>query len=80
MCCDRSLDRASATKTLARIVVPNRVIPIKLLNFVQQRETEMRAVLRKAEIIDDKEDGQCGEDYRGDELPEVLQQISSRLE
>ena len=33
----------------------------------------MRALLRKAEIIDDQEDGQYGKGKQGDELPEKLQ-------
>ena len=40
----------------------------------------MRALLRKAEIIDAQEDGQYGKGKRGDELPEELQRRSSRLE
>jgi hypothetical protein len=40
----------------------------------------MRALLRRAEIIDAQEDGQVGKGKRGDELPEELQRRSSRLE
>lgn len=40
----------------------------------------MRALLRKAEIIDAQEDGQYGKGKRGGELPKELQRRSSRLE
>jgi hypothetical protein len=40
----------------------------------------MRALLRKAEIIDAQEDGQYGKGKRGDELPEALQRRSNRLD
>ena len=46
----------------------------------RQLEAEMRALLRKAEIIDAQEDGQYGKGNRGDELPVELQRRSSRLE
>ena len=52
----------------------------RMLRSEQQLETEMRALLRKAEIIDAQEDGQYGKGKRGDELPEELQRRASRLE
>lgn len=52
----------------------------RMLKSERQLEAEMRALLRKAEIIDAQEDGQYGKDKRGDELPEELQRRSSRLE
>jgi transposase len=52
----------------------------RMLRSETQLEGEMRALLRKAEIIDAQEDGQYGKGKRGDELPEELQRRSSRLE
>jgi len=52
----------------------------RMLKVKRQLEAEMRALLRKAEIIDALEDGQYGKGKRGDELPEELQRLSSRLE
>ena len=52
----------------------------RMLKSERQLEAEMRALLRKAEIIDAQEDGQYGKGKRGDELPEELQRRSSRLE
>ncbi|MFS6826475.1 transposase [Cyanobium sp. ATX-6F1] len=52
----------------------------RMLRSEKQLEAEMRALLRKAEIIDAQEDGQYGKEKRGDELPEELQRRSSRLE
>jgi hypothetical protein len=52
----------------------------RMLKSERQLEGEMRALLRKAEIIDAQEDGQYGKDMRGDELPEELQRRSNRLE
>jgi len=52
----------------------------RMLKSEKQLEAEMRALLRKAEIIDAQEDGHYGKDQRGDELPEELQRRSSRLE
>ncbi|CAK6694705.1 IS1182 family transposase [Synechococcus sp. BA-124 BA4] len=52
----------------------------RMLKSEKQLEGEMRALLRKAEIIDAQEDGQYGKGKRGDELPEELQRRSSRLE
>ena len=52
----------------------------RMLRSERQLEGEMRALLRKAEIIDAQEDGQYGKGKRGDELPEELQRRSSRLE
>jgi len=52
----------------------------RMLKSERQLECEMRALLRKAEIIDAQEDGQYGKGKRGDELPEELQRRSSRLE
>jgi transposase len=46
----------------------------------QQLRQEMRALLRKAEIIDAQEDGRYGKGKRGNELPEELQRRESRLE
>jgi len=46
----------------------------------QQLRQEMRALLRKAEIIDAQEDGRYGKGKRGSELPEELQRRESRLE
>jgi len=52
----------------------------RMLKSEKQLEGEMRALLRKAELIDAQEDGQYGKNKRGDELPEELQRRSSRLE
>ena len=52
----------------------------RMLKSERQLEGEMRALLRKAELIDAQEDGQYGKGKRGDELPEELQRRSSRLE
>jgi len=52
----------------------------RMLKSERQLEAEMRALLRKAEIIDAQEDGQYGKCKRGDELPAELQRRSSRLE
>jgi len=52
----------------------------RMLKSEKQLEAEMRALLRKAELIDAQEDGQYGKDKRGGELPEELQRRSSRLE
>jgi transposase len=52
----------------------------RMLKSEKQLEAEMRALLRKAELIDVQEDSQIGRDKRGDELPEELKRRSSRLE
>jgi transposase len=52
----------------------------RMLKSERQLEGEMRALLRKAELIDAQEDGQYGKGKRGGELPEELQRRSSRLE
>ena len=52
----------------------------RMLKSEKQLEAEMRALLRKAELIDAQEDGQYGKGKRGDELPKELQRRSSRLE
>ena len=52
----------------------------RVLKSEKQLEGEMRALLRKAELLDAQEDGQFGKDKRGDELPEELQRRESRLE
>jgi hypothetical protein len=52
----------------------------RMLKSERQLEGEMRALLRKAEIIDAQEDGQYGKEKRGDELPKELQRRQSRLE
>jgi len=52
----------------------------RMLKSERQLKAEMRALLRKAEIIDAQEDGQYGKDKRGDQLPKELQRRSSRLE
>jgi transposase len=52
----------------------------RMLKSERQLEGEMRALLRKAEIIDAQEDGQYGKGKRGDELPPELQRRASRLE
>ena len=52
----------------------------RMLKSERQLEAGMRALLRKAEIIDAQEDGQYGKGNRGDELPVELQRRSSRLE
>ena len=52
----------------------------RMLKSERQLEGEMRALLRKAELIDAQEDGQYGKGKRGDELPEELQRRASRLE
>ncbi|QNI79318.1 transposase DDE domain protein [Synechococcus sp. RS9909] len=51
-----------------------------MLKSEKQLENEIRALLRKAEILDAQEDGQYGKGKRGDELPEELQRRASRLE
>jgi hypothetical protein len=51
----------------------------RMLKSERQLEAEMRALLRKAEIIDAQEDGQYGKGKQGDKLPEGLQRRSSRL-
>ncbi|MBM5801906.1 MAG: transposase, partial [Cyanobacteria bacterium K_DeepCast_35m_m2_023] len=52
----------------------------RMLKSERQLEAEMRALLRRAEIIDAQKDGQVGKGKRGDELPEELQRRQSRLE
>jgi len=52
----------------------------RMLKSEKQLEGEMRALLRKAELIDAQEDGQYGKGKRGDELPPELQRRSSRLD
>lgn len=52
----------------------------RILMSERQLEGGMRALLRKAELIDAREDGQYGKGKRGDERPEELQRRSSRLE
>ncbi len=52
----------------------------RMLKSERQLEAEMRALLRKAEIIDSQEEVHYGKNKRGDELPEELQRRSSRLE
>jgi transposase len=52
----------------------------RMLKSEKQLEGKMRALLRKAELIDAQEDGQFGKDKRGDELPKELQRRESRLE
>jgi transposase len=52
----------------------------RMLKSERQLDGEMRALLRKAEIIDAQEDGQYGKGKWGDELPQELQRRSSRLE
>jgi len=52
----------------------------RMLKSERQLEAEMRALLRKAELIDAQEDGQYGKGKRGNELPPELQRRSSRLE
>jgi len=52
----------------------------RMFKSERQLEDEMRALLRRAELIDAQEDGQYGKGKRGDELPEELQRRSSRLE
>ena len=52
----------------------------RMLKSERQLEGEMRALLRKAELIDAQEDGQYGKGKRADELPEELQRRASRLE
>jgi transposase len=52
----------------------------RMLKSERQLEAEMRALLRKAELIDDQEDGQVGKGKSGDELSEELKRRSSRLE
>jgi hypothetical protein len=52
----------------------------RMLKSEKQLEAEMRALLRKAELIDAQEDSQVGKDKRGDELPAELKRRSSRLE
>lgn len=52
----------------------------RMLKSERQLEAEMRALLRKAEIIDAQEDGRYGKGRRGDELPEELQRRQDRLE
>jgi hypothetical protein len=52
----------------------------RMFKSERQLEGEMRALLRKAEIIDAQEDGQYGKGMRGDDQPEELQHRQSRLE
>ena len=52
----------------------------RMLKSERQLEGEIRALLRKAEIIDAQDDGRYGKDKRGDELPKELQRRQSRLE
>ncbi|QEY32383.1 transposase [Synechococcus sp. RSCCF101] len=52
----------------------------RMLKSEKQLEGEMRALLRKAELLDAQEDGQHGKGKRGDELPEELQRRANRLE
>ena len=52
----------------------------RMLKSEKQLEGEMRALLRKAELLDAQEDGQFGKDKRGDELPEELRRRESGLE
>ncbi|SBO44725.1 IS1182 family transposase [Cyanobium sp. NIES-981] len=52
----------------------------RMLKSERQLEGEMRALLRKAELLDAQEDGHYGKGKQGDELPEELQRRASRLE
>ena len=52
----------------------------RMLKSDWQLEGEIRALLRKAKLIDAEEDGQHGKGKRGEELPEELQRRPSRLE
>ncbi|MGB5241029.1 MAG: IS1182 family transposase [Prochlorococcaceae cyanobacterium] len=52
----------------------------RMLKSEKQLEAEMRALLRKAELLDAQEDGHYGKGKQGDELPEELQRRASRLE
>jgi transposase len=52
----------------------------RMLKSERQLEAEMRALLRKAELIDAQEDEQLGKGKRGGELPEELKRRSSQLE
>lgn len=52
----------------------------RMLKSEKQLEAEMRALPRKAELIDAQEDSQIGREKWGDELPEELKRRSSRLE
>jgi len=51
----------------------------RMLKSERQLGAELRALLRKAETIDAQEDWLYGKGKRGDELPEELQRLSSRL-
>jgi len=68
------------TKVKANVSKHKAMSHERMLKSERQLEAEMRALLRKAEIIDAQEDGQVGKGKRGDELPEELQRRSSRLE
>jgi hypothetical protein len=52
----------------------------RMLKSERKLEGEMRALLRKAELIDAQEGGQYGKGKQGDDLPEELQRRSSRFE
>ncbi len=67
------------TKVQANASKPKAMSHERMLKSEKQLEAEMRALLRKAEIIDDQEDGQFGKDKRGDELPKEPQRRESRL-
>jgi len=52
----------------------------RTVETVRQLEGVMRALLRKAELIDAQEDGQYGKDKRGAELPKEQQPCQDRLD
>jgi transposase len=52
----------------------------RMLKAEQELEKEVKALLRKAEILDAQEDAKYGKGKRGDELPEELQRRTTRLE
>jgi hypothetical protein len=51
----------------------------RMLKSLRQLEDEMRALLRRAELIDAHEVGQYGKDKQGDQMPKELRRRSSRL-
>jgi chemotaxis protein histidine kinase CheA len=52
----------------------------RMLKTEAQLETEIAALLRKAELIDAQEDARYGKGKRGDELPKELERRKDRLE
>ena len=70
----------NGTKVRAYASIHKAISHERMLKSERPLEGEMRALLRKAEIIVDHEDWQLVKGMRGDELPAELQRPSSRLE